>query len=234
MAKVTVLFGNDPQGEYTLELAEHTIGRARDCNILIDNLGVSRHHCSIVQDGDSWKLVDKGSNNGTFLNGAQVNEQILRHSDRIVLGKYSLLFDAYGYAEEGVESKPAGGGGGAMGSEMTMFVDPEAIKQMQDKMKSGGVQRLVLAVMQGGREANCTLSKTDTTIGKGIDADIPIKGFLVKPIQAKVVKTDNGHRIVSLGGLRGVKVNGSKVSDKPLQPGDVINIAGTQMTYKAL
>jgi len=232
MAKVTVLFGNDPQGEYTLELAEHTIGRARDCNILVDNLGVSRHHCSIVQDGDDWKIVDKGSNNGTFLNGAQVDEQVLKHDDRIVLGKYSLVFDAYGYADQA--SADNKGGGGAMGSEMTMFVDPEAIKQMQDKMKDGGAQRLVLAVMQGGREANCTLTKNDTTIGKGIDADIPIKGFLVKPVQAKVVKTQEGHRIISLGGLRGVKVNGAKVTEKALQPGDVINIAGTQMTYKAL
>jgi pSer/pThr/pTyr-binding forkhead associated (FHA) protein len=232
MAKVTVLFGNDPQAEYTLEQPEYTIGRARDCHILVDNLGVSRHHCSIVQDGDGWAIVDKGSNNGTFLNGAQVDTQTLKHDDRIVLGKYSLVFDAYGFANKAAEAKKAAGGG--MGSEMTMIVDPEAIKQMQDKMKDGKVQRLVLAVMQGGREANCTLSKTDTTIGKGIDADIPIKGMFVKPTQAKVIKTDQGHRIVSLGGLRGLKVNGAKVSEKALQPGDVITIAGTMITYKQI
>ncbi|MDA3961591.1 MAG: FHA domain-containing protein [Planctomycetota bacterium] len=231
MAKVTVLFGNDPQGEFPLEKAEHTIGRARDCDILVDNLGVSRHHCSIVQDGDGWAIVDKGSNNGTFLNGAQVKTQTLKHEDRIVLGKYSLVFDAYGFADKGADKRGATGG---MGSEMTMFVDPEAIKQMQEKIKSGGSApaRVALSVMQGGREANCILSKTETTIGKGIDADLPIKGLLVKPIQAKVIKTDQGHRMVSTGGFRSLRVNGAKVSEKTLQPGDVIVIAGTMITYK--
>lgn len=231
MAKVTVLFGNDPQGEYPLEKAEHTIGRARDCDILVDNLGVSRHHCSIVQEGDQWALVDQGSNNGTFLNGAQVEHQILKHEDRIVLGKYSLVFDAYGLAERPDEQRGAPGG---MGSEMTMFVDPEQIKQMQEKMKEGGVARMALSVMQGGREANCLLSKTDTSIGKGLDADLPVKGLFVKPIQAKIVKTDQGHRLVGTGGWRSLRVNGVKVSEKTLEPGDVIVIAGTVITYKQL
>ena len=67
MAKITVLFGTDPQSERTLDKPELRVGRAMDCDIVVDNLGVSRHHCSVVQDGDNWVLVDKGSNNGTFI-----------------------------------------------------------------------------------------------------------------------------------------------------------------------
>lgn len=233
MAKVTLLFGNDPQGEFTLEKDEHSIGRARDCSIMVDNLGVSRHHCSILRDGQGWKVADRGSNNGTFVNGQQVEERTLQHQDRIVLGKYSLVFDAFGTAAPvGSEGRSATGG---MGSEMTMFVDPDAIKAMQEKMAQQGTasaKRMMLTLMQGNREVTCTLVKSETTIGKGLEADIPAKGFLVKPIQAKVIKTDVGHRIVAMGGWRSVRVNGAKVIEGPLKNGDVIRIAGVSLTYK--
>lgn len=235
MAKVTLLFGNDPQGDFPLNKAEHTIGRARDCDILVDNLGVSRHHCSIVQDGSNWKLVDQGSNNGTFLNGEKVNTQVLANGDRIILGKYSLVFDAHGEADAPAPDDGGGGGGGGMGGEMTMFVDPDAIKKMQQDMAGGGgaaMQRMLLTVRSGGRDQDMPLVKSDTTIGKGEDADIVVKGFLVKAIQAKVVKTDTGHRILSLGGWRKVKVNNVVVQEGLLRDGDVIQIAGMQITYR--
>lgn len=238
MAKVTLLFGNDPQGEFPLAKSEVTVGRSRDCDILVDNLGVSRHHCSFVQDGESWKIVDGGSNNGTFVNGTQVTEHNLQHNDRVVLGKFSLLYDAYSSADDVADSDAGkGGGGGAMGSEMTMFMDPDAIQKMQQQMSSGGgtesVKRLVLAVQQGASTTNVPISKSETLIGKGIDADIPIKGMFVKPVQAKVIKTDGGHMIVAMGGLRGVKVNGSKITQKQLAEGDTILVAGTTIFYRA-
>lgn len=234
MAKVTLLFGNDPQGEFPLNKDEHTIGRARDCDILVDNLGVSRHHCSIVREGaNDWKLVDQGSNNGTFLNGDKVGTQVLANGDKIILGKFSLIYDAHGEAAEVADE--AGGGGGGMGGEMTMFVDPEAIRKMQKDMASGdgsAPQRMLLTVRSGGRDIDCPLVKSDTTMGKGDDADLVVKGLFVKPIQAKVLKTDSGHRIMSLGGLRKVKVNGVAVKEGLLRDGDVIAIAGATITYR--
>ena len=59
-----------------------------------------------------------------------------------------------------------------------------------------------------------------------------VRGMLVKPLQAKVSKIDNGHRLISLGGMRAIRVNGQKVRDAILRPGDVITIAGTVITYK--
>ena len=228
MAKITVLFGNDPQSERTLDKPELRIGRAMDCDIVVDNLGVSRHHCSIVQEGEGWALVDKGSNNGTFINGQKVDRHTFKHLDRVVLGKHNLVFDSFGYAaEKGQEDKK---GGGAMGGEMTMFVDQAQLAKMA-KAAESGVKRMALALMQGGREVVLPLNKDETTVGSA--ADVPVKGFLVKPAQAKLVKTPNGHRLIAAGGLRSVKVNGSKVSDAELKSGDVIVIAGQSMTYKS-
>lgn len=226
MAKVTVLFGNDPQSERNLDKPELKIGRAMDCEIVIDNLGVSRHHATIVKEGENWVLVDGGSNNGTFINGAKVSKHVLKNQDRIVLGKHSLVYDAFGYAEHSGEQRKATGG---MGGEMTMFVDQAAIMKMNAAGGAAG-KRMAISLKQGGRDVVLPLLKDEVTIGT--QADLPAKGMFVKPIQAKIVKTSNGHRLIAAGGLRSVKINGQKVADAVLNSGDTIVIAGSSYVYK--
>ncbi len=49
------------------------IGRATDNDIVLDDLGVSRHHAELRNVGDGrYTIVDLDSSNGTFLNGARV------------------------------------------------------------------------------------------------------------------------------------------------------------------
>ncbi len=227
MAKITVMFGADPQGDFTLNQDEMRVGRATDCEIVVDNLGVSRHHCSIVRDGDNWAVVDKGSNNGTFVGGQRITKHTLKHGERVIMGKHSLIYDAHGSADPNDKKKTVAG----MGGEMTMFVDQSALAKA---MASGeaGAKRMAIALDQGGRQMNVALLKDETLIGSSPGADIPAKGFLVKAIQAKIVKAAGGHHLISFGGWRGVHVNGRKVTDAMLKPGDVITIAGRVFTYK--
>lgn len=226
MAKITVIFGSETQGDHPLEKDEITIGRTTSCDVVVDNLGVSRHHCSIVKDGDGWAVVDKGSNNGTYVNGQRVTKQALKHQDRVVMGKHSLVFDAFGTAEAADKKKAAG-----MGGEMTMFVDQHALAKA---MAAGdpAKKRMALGLNQGGRQVVVALQRDETSMGSATDADIPAKGFLIKNVQAKLIKSGDAHRLVNLGGWRSVKVNGAKITDVILKAGDVITIAGNLYTYR--
>jgi len=80
------------------ELAsEFTIGRAEDNNLMLAKPTVSRHHALVTEEGDRWFLEDRGSFNGTFLNGSRIQPGVkvpLRHGDRIGLGAESLVFSA--------------------------------------------------------------------------------------------------------------------------------------------
>ena len=224
MAKITVMFGSETLSERTLDKAELKVGRAVDCDLVVDNLGVSRHHCTIVKDGEGWAVLDAGSNNGTYINGQKVAKQTLKDGDKVVLGKHALVFDAHGSATGKTHKKAAG-----MGGEMTMFVDQQALAKAMAAEVGG--KRMALVLIQGGREVPVQLIKDETTIGTS--GDIPARGFLVKAVQAKVVRFNQTHRIISMGGWRKVKVNGQAVAgDGALKPGDVIAIAGATFTYK--
>ena len=55
----------------------HTIvlGRDVDCHIRLDGRMVSRHHVRLSNRNDGTCIVaDAGSHNGTFVNGARVND----------------------------------------------------------------------------------------------------------------------------------------------------------------
>lgn len=64
-----------------------TLGRAKDCDIVLPERQISRHHARIERDVGGFALRDLGSKNGTFVNGEPVRGQPyrLRDGDEIAL-----------------------------------------------------------------------------------------------------------------------------------------------------
>jgi hypothetical protein len=64
---------------------EHVVGRGGDCDILINDKTVSRHHARIKRDGERWLLIDE-SKNGTHVNGLPTQSpHALRDGDVIAI-----------------------------------------------------------------------------------------------------------------------------------------------------
>ncbi len=71
-----------------------TIGRSRDCEIVIEDVGVSRRHAEIRPAADGWTIEDLGSTNGVIVNGREVRGvQPLRVGDRVELGSTEIVFE---------------------------------------------------------------------------------------------------------------------------------------------
>jgi pSer/pThr/pTyr-binding forkhead associated (FHA) protein len=71
-----------------------TIGRSRQCDIVLNDPNVSRQHAEIRPRGGSWVLNDLGSTNGSLLNGRRIEapEQV-RPGDEIEIGTSSIRFE---------------------------------------------------------------------------------------------------------------------------------------------
>ena len=63
------------------------IGRRGTADVQIVGTDVSREHAEIVKENGGFLLRDRGSRFGTFVNGEPIRERLLRHGDRIGLGK---------------------------------------------------------------------------------------------------------------------------------------------------
>jgi adenylate cyclase len=75
-----------------IDLGGVVLGRSPDCDVVIKDFGVSRHHAKVIVDGDQCRVVDLKSKNGTHVNGTAVVEAILNDGDQVALGKFLLQF----------------------------------------------------------------------------------------------------------------------------------------------
>jgi hypothetical protein len=76
-----------------------TLGRSRDCDIVLADPNASRVHAEVRHIGMDYFLVDMGSTNGTEVNGEVVKRHALADGDTIVVGT----------TEMGVELRSAAG-----------------------------------------------------------------------------------------------------------------------------
>jgi pSer/pThr/pTyr-binding forkhead associated (FHA) protein len=71
-----------------------TIGRSRQCDIVLSDPNVSRQHAEVRPRGGSWVLIDLGSTNGSRINGRAVEgPEVIRPGDDIELGSTKLRFE---------------------------------------------------------------------------------------------------------------------------------------------
>lgn len=71
-----------------------TIGRSRECEVVVDDPGVSRRHAEIRLGPEGWTVKDLGSTNGLSVNGAALASlRVLANGDEIELGSTALRFE---------------------------------------------------------------------------------------------------------------------------------------------
>lgn len=94
MPQIRVHLSEDNQSQHELGEEVVTIGRLPDNAIQIEDGSVSSHHAEIVFEGGEYHLNDKGSTNGTFVNGGQIATAILKNGDQIRFGSIETVFAA--------------------------------------------------------------------------------------------------------------------------------------------
>lgn len=106
MLKIVLKLKNTEMKTLETDSDEITIGRNKNNDIQIDNLGVSKKHARIVRSNGIYMIEDLQSTNGTFLNSERITKAALTGKDLVTIGKHTLLIstqegrsDTQGFSE---------------------------------------------------------------------------------------------------------------------------------------
>lgn len=92
-----ILIVTDGKGHREIRLQDdvYSLGRSKQCNILLQSQFVSRHHATLVrrrqEEYNYYRIIDgdskgKTSVNGLLINGKKVRFHDLRHGDKVIFG----------------------------------------------------------------------------------------------------------------------------------------------------
>ncbi len=93
MAHLLILGGAGGDQRVALEKGEILIGRAPEADVRIEDRKASSTHCRIAHEADGYRIRDLESQNGTWINGERVVDQMLAPGDVISVGATEIRFE---------------------------------------------------------------------------------------------------------------------------------------------
>ena len=230
MIRIIVRMQDSPDLVKEIDKQEITIGRSKNSDIFLSDSRLSRHHCSIVREGEDYFVIDKGSSNGTFLNMKRISREKIRTQDVISTGLHTLFIEeipdgAEKYVEFAKSLEKDGLGQKLLGVEETPEVTKAEIVPDAPKY--------VLEIVEGeGKSTVHSLSAKKTTIGRNEQNSIIIKDSLASNFHAEIIPDGENYTLHDLGSTNGTRLNGQKVIKAPLFSGCEINIGDIKLVYK--
>ncbi len=246
---MTVLVVASPAGQLRISPEEDTaggptavVGRDPLCQVVIDDSRVSREHLALEWTGGQWWVRDLGSSNGTFLNGRPVHRLAVGQAFTLRLG------DASAGAELTVRPETAPAHGPVPPTQTAPLTEHSLFSPAPEPAPApAGYQLAPVAGAQGelpgaggphelpgpgGRTPSAVYQVTARVrIGRAPDSDIVLTDLLVSRRHAELRRTDAGYQVVDLGTRNGTYVNGHRITQAPLRPGDVVSAGHHQLQF---
>jgi pSer/pThr/pTyr-binding forkhead associated (FHA) protein len=188
---------------------EYSIGRGEENTVRLTERNISRRHARLSREAEHWVVLDAGSYNGCYVNGARVSQrQELVHGDLVQLGDYRLEL-----VDETLETAPG------FDSKVTVPAAPrsQALLGQPDRlvMLVGPTPGAEFALPRGARQV----------MGRGEECDISINHPSVSRVHAEVHDLGDGrYELVDRESANGIRVNGVELPRGILDARDVIEL----------
>jgi hypothetical protein len=152
--------------------------------------------------------------------------QIEFHTDeRLELGEFGIQAQLLGGPEEDESAAEAPApSAGDFGHTMVYSPDRE-VRRLDPALD----RRQALLVGEGRRNV---LSGSHVVVGRSREADIVLADPNVSRRHAELRRDESGWHVMDLGSTNGIKVNGQRVNQAELSPGDRITIGVTDLTFE--
>jgi len=218
MARLIMRRGPTPGAAYELDEEVITIGRGSKNQIVVQDNEVSREHCRLLRLMADYEVMDLGSSNGTYVNGARVEgTRLLQPGFLIELG------DSITFEYERPPLSDAAENQGVTGEH----------QRAQQSAKADPSSQAYLVLTHGPDPGHVyPLQGNKITIGRDLTNTVVILFPEVSRFHVHLISTDDGYTIEDLGSTNGTIVNGERVTQlRALNPNDVILI-GTMVRLR--
>lgn len=223
MPEIIVKLGDRIIHRYFFDKEMVSVGRARDNDIVIENLSVSRNHARLKKQDGKFILTDMNSANGTLVNGVRVSKTEVAHNDEITVGKHTLIFLA--------EDAP-----GAVPAQTAAADDPSSVAYQGEPSSPAlpASARLgVLNVIKGKQlGTDFRITRTESRLGRAGENDIRIHDWFVSKKHATISFQNGVYLLRDLDSWRGTTVNGNSIREIELKDGDEIVVGTTTLTFR--
>lgn len=226
MVELVLTFERRPIKTYTLEKDAILIGRDPSCDVIIDNVGVSRHHARIEKHGDVYTLSDLGSGNGTFVHGQRITQYNMNNGDEINIWNYSIFFKL----PQSEQAKAAAPIPKKIEIDATIAVDRQQLELKQKERSSGLLAHLVFTDKNAANQTYAIM-RTAIFFGKSPKCEFKIGGFFTQYRHAAIIRDEIGFRFINFGNRSKGKVNDVAVDDYRLKNGDTISIGSNTYVF---
>ncbi len=203
-----LIFPNGEHAPVVLAPGINRVGSGSDCQVVIVAPGVALDHCEI-EIGNSGNAVVRvrDADAATVLNGRQVNE-----SHALKVGDL-LLFARVGcrvVAEDRVA---------------TEVVAPPVREEDDGRTRiRAALPKYMLRGVSGSTFSKIFPLNGSMTIGRHSDCDISIPGEEISRHHARLQVTPAGVRVEDMGSSNGTWINGKRITEALLQPGEELRL----------
>lgn len=220
VAQLTLVLDDREVRTFVLNKGVTTIGRAQENDIVINNLALSRKHAQVEATGNTYRVVDLGSQNGVFVNGEKVRgKQVLHDQDAVTLGTYQFVFrDEPAAKAPGPASKP-----------------PPAARKAPVRAPSPKKAKVPLLVLKYNEVEmqRFPLVVDECVIGRAKECDVQVAERRLSRRHCQIFRGDGGRYFLKdLGSQNGTYVNRRRIRGfYELEHGDIINFAEYAVHY---
>ena len=205
--------GREPAGRASREVVirgeRAVIGRLPECDVPVDDPGVSREHAELKKEDGVWTVRDLGSRNGTFVNDEPVDRRRIAEGDVVRVGP-DVTVELLGEAEHEAP-EPRSPGRGERGRRAAGGASPfswlTATEWILEPLGTRTAPAVVRAVVFVGRDPGAGLVLDDESVSR---------------MHARLDREGGDLIVTDLKSRNGTHVNDEPVMRAPVRGGDVV------------
>ena len=230
MAYLRVYLNDALLNQVELNQQEFSIGRNPDCDLILDNRGVSSHHATIQYKNDWYTVIDNKSTNGVFVNGERITEHTLTYWDEIQIYNYVLKFMTSAGLHD--QADPDMAIDTQHDSDKTVAIsisDVSELVDLRDRKKSA-----YLTIKGADKDTpSIAINQERIRIGRAENAVIRTSGWIFSPmVAAEMEKRQDGYYLIPKSRGKVLLNNRPLTTDAKLTDGDHLNIRNLSLIFR--